>query len=87
MPNDRTALDIAADLVNALSHTHGDDFSDFGEPATEQWAQYAREFLLHPEGKAADQRNRMRFWKFIEQASQSVDRWPAWKRGEPRNAR
>ncbi len=83
----RSALDIAADLVNQLSHRFGDDLTDFGGRQNDQWAQYAREFLEHPDGKAADERRRARYWEYLERATAVADSWPAWVAGERVNKR
>jgi len=56
----REAVDIAADLINRLAHTYGTD--DMGSLPNMAWAQLAREFLAHPDGQAAEQRRKDRFW-------------------------
>ena len=83
----RTALDIAADLVNQLSHVFGDECSDFGGGRNEQWARFACEFLAHPDGKAADERRRKRYWDHLEKATKVADSWPTWVKGERENKR
>ena len=83
----RTARDIAADLVNALAHQFGDEITDYGGTRNEQWARYAREFLAHPDGEAAEDRRRAKYWEYLKRATAVADSWPAWVAGREKNER
>jgi len=50
------------DRESAISALQGYGTDDIGSLPNLAWAQLAREFLAHPDGHAAEQRRKDRFW-------------------------
>jgi hypothetical protein len=71
--DEKTALDLAYELINQLHHCAPDNLwykSQIAEP-------YKR-LKAHPDWEDARRRHQQRFWDFLDQNAKEVAKWPKW---------